>query len=608
MWWKIIQFNQVETSPRNQHMKRQKHLSQNLLHYMDLATWNCPTELKMPKVLSTSKTTTRSVSYGVFWLLYTHKQIRVPFVIYADFEALATKYDSCLPNPNKSSTTHQTIFDPCGYAYQVVCANDKYSKPPVVYRGINAATHFIDQIMEEEIYIKEKLSNPEPLIMNNETEFQFQNAKNCHICGKVFTADDIKVRDHVHIGLNDDINSPLYSNYRGAACQACNLNLKEPNFIPVIFHNLVGFDSHPLVLALSKYKEKKLNCIAKNMENYISFSLGDLRFIDSYQFMSSSLESLISNLSKDGLENFQQFRKFFTNDEKARLLLRKNVYCYDYIDSFEKFNETHLPPREGFYNKLRGEPISDEDYQQACDVWNTFNMKTLGDFHDLYVLTDTLLLADVFEKFRTMTLSYYSLDACWFLTAPGLSFSAAMKKSNVTLELLTDPLMYNFFESSMRGGISVISKKYAKANNPYIPESYNPEQPTSYLMYYDATSLYSSVMGTQKLPTGLFRWLNHQEMDSFDVKNIPKDGDKGYFLEVDLMYPEYLHDAHNSYPLAPTHKVVSDDELSPYSDKLWKQLFGKQRRVKTSKLIPTQVYTLLKTRTILSFRCHFHYL
>lgn len=212
-----------------------------------------------------------------------HKQIRVPFVIYADFEALATKYDTCLPNPDKSSTTHQTIFDPCGYAYQVVCANDKYSKPPVVYRGLNAATHFMEQIMQEEIYIKEKLSNPEPLIMNNETEFQFQNAMNCHICGKVFTANDIKVRDHVHIGFNVDTNSPLYSNYRGAACQVCNLNLKEPNFIPIIFHNLVGFDSHPLVLALSKYKDIKLNCIAKNMENYISFSLGFYRFLSVYE-------------------------------------------------------------------------------------------------------------------------------------------------------------------------------------------------------------------------------------------------------------------------------------------------------------------------------------
>lgn len=316
---------------------------------------------------------------------------------------------------------------------------------------------------------------------------------------------------------------------------------------------MIGFDEHFLVLALSKYKMKKIQCIGKNMEKYISFSLGDLRFIDSYQFMSSSLETLISNLAENGLEKFNNLRKTFTNDNKARLLLRKNVYCYDYIDCFEKFDETQLPSKDKFYNILKNEPISNEDYQQACNVWNTFNMKTLGDFHDLYVLTDTLLLADVFEQFRDLTMDFYKLDACQFITAPGLAWNAALKMSKVTLELLTDPLMYNFFESAMRGGVSVISKKFAKANNPYIKKTYNPKKPTSYLMYFDATSLYSSIMGNEKLPTGLFRWLSQDEIESFNVQNVSEDGDKGYFLEVDLIYPENLHDAHNSYPLAPTH-------------------------------------------------------
>lgn len=365
-----------------------------------------------------------------------HKQMRIPFVIYADFEAIANKYSTCLPNPQRSSTTHQTVFHMSGYAYTVVCSNDKYSKPPKIYRGKDAADDFIKSLLEEEINIKQILSNPEPLIMNYETESRFQKAETCHICGKAFTAKDIKVRDHTHIGENGNVDSTEYSNFRGAACQSCNLNLKVPNFIPVIFHNLTGFDSHPLVLALSKYKDKKITCIAKNMEKYISISFGDIRFIDSYQFMNSSLETLISNLSQNGANNFKQFRKTFPNDSDFELLLRKNVYCYDYIDSFEKFNETQLPPKEAFYNKLKDESISENDYQQARNVWRNFNMNTLGDFHDLYVLTDTVLLADVFEKFRDLTMDYYGLDACWYLTSPGLAWNAALKMSGITLELL----------------------------------------------------------------------------------------------------------------------------------------------------------------------------
>lgn len=176
-------------------------------------------------------------------------------------------------------------------------------------------------------------------------------------------------------------------------------------------------------------------------------------------------------------------------------------------------------------------------------------MKNLRDFHDLYVLTDTVLLADVFEKFRDMTMDYYQLDACNFMTASGLAWSAALKMSGVTLELLTDPIMYNFFEMAKRCGVSTISTKYAQGNNAYVLETFNPNKPTSYLMYYDATSLYASVMGSEKLPTGFFRWLSQDEINKFGIQNVPNDGDIGYFLEVDLLCPQSLHDRHKLYPL-----------------------------------------------------------
>ena len=260
------------------------------------------------------------------------KCTRVPFVIYADFECYAKKMDGCTPNSNSSSTTHQTKFEACGYSYVVVSSNDKYSKPPVVYRGDDAVRHFFENMCKEEEYIGEKLTQIEPLIMNVDTEKQFQNATHCYTCKRLFTDKLIKVRDHDHLGVTGDVESPNYSNYRGAACQRCNLNLQHPSFIPIYFHNLRNFDMHLLLSQAGQYKNKKLTCIPNNMEKYISFSLGKLRFLDSYQCMSSSLETLVDNLKADGLKHFKQFRKAFPSDDIAKLLLQKNEYCYDYVD------------------------------------------------------------------------------------------------------------------------------------------------------------------------------------------------------------------------------------------------------------------------------------
>lgn len=262
------------------------------------------------------------------------------------------------------------------------------------------------------------------------------------------------------------------------------------------------------------------------------------------------------------------------------------MYCYDYVDSHDKFNETSLPPKTAFYNRLKRENISDEDYQHVQMAWNTLNMKTLGEYHDLYLLTDVLLLADVFERFRTMTIDYYCLDACHFFTSPGLARQAALKMSGVTLDLLTSPDMYNMFELGCRGGISMISKKYSRANNKYI-DGYDSTKPSSYIMYYDSNNLYGHAM-SQPLPTGLMHWLDEDEIERFDLHKIPIDGSNGYMLEVDLEYPEELHSTHNSYPLAPSHKIVQEDELSPYSRLLHRDLYGEHlKRAKTTKLIPT---------------------
>ncbi|VDI40534.1 Hypothetical predicted protein [Mytilus galloprovincialis] len=319
--------------------------------------------------------------------------------------------------------------------------------------------------------------------------------------------------------------------------------------------------------AIGKVEGKKLNCIANNMEKYISFSLGCMDFIDSLQFMSSSLQRLVENLSKEGSSKFRHMTNYF-GEENIHLLLRKQVYPYEYFDSTSKFSECKLSPIEAFNSSLSGEGITTLEYAHAQQVWQLFNIQNLGQYHDLYVLSDVLALADVFENFREICLNYYGLDAAHFYTSPGLAWQAALKMTGVNLELLTDIDMHLFVEKGLRGGISMISQRYAKANNKDVPD-YNENQPKSHLMYLDANNLYGWAM-SQALPVKGFKWLSDSEIEKLHISDIADDDENGYILEVDLEYPRELHNDHCEYPLAPEKLKVTDDMLSPYAKSYWR--------------------------------------
>ena len=229
------------------------------------------------------------------------------------------------------------------------------------------------------------------------------------------------------------------------------------------------------------------------MEKNISFSLGNLRFIDSCQFLNASLEGLVNNLAADSKDKCTHLcsEKLHHQD----LLIRKGVYPYDYVDGLAKLLEPQLPSKSYFYSILKEEDITEEDYNHARDVWNTFNCQTMGGYHDLYLQCDVLLLADVFKIFRKVCLDKYALDPAHYYTSPGLSWDAMLKHTKVKLDLLTDIDMILMVEQGMRGGISMISNKYAKANNPYV-EDYDATKSKSYITYLDANNLYGSMDGT----------------------------------------------------------------------------------------------------------------
>ena len=257
--------------------------------------------------------------------------------------------------------------------------------------------------------------------------------------------------------------------------------------------------------------------------------------------MASGLGALVKNLERKKFVNLAKY----CGGKKFDLLLRKGVFPYDYFDGPSRMEDTSLPPREDFYSKLNDEHISQEDYEHAKEVWKVFECKTLKRY-DIYLKSDVLLLADVFESFRDICVEHYSLDPAWYYTSPGLAWDAMLRKTDVCLELLKDPDMRLLFEKGIRGGMSVITKGHGEANKPYMA-NYYPEKPSKYIMYLDANNLYGWAM-SKPLPVRGFKWMTDDEQRNWR--------DHRCILEVDIEDLSHLHDAHNDYPLASERKKV----------------------------------------------------
>ena len=466
-----------------------------------------------------------------------------PFVVYADIECKTTKLEIPDLNQESSYTIKTQYHEPISYVFRLVSYNQLVMEnKTLIYVGEDC----MDNLVEELEYLVSLIYNKPQAkqIYEREDKITQANSHICHLCGKRFGTEKQKIADFDY----------FTGEYLGASHKKCK-NTK-PDFIPIFFHNLAGYDSHLFITKLaSNFRGESVNVIPTNEQKYISFIKSKqvgvnrdetgkelniyfkLRFVDSLKFMNAGLETLANNLPKNKFKNLEE--RF--SGKQLELAKRKSIFPYDWFDSEEKLKQKCLPPIEDFYSTLYEQDITREDYNFAQEVWKEFNCQTFKDYVEIYNLIDTLLLADIFENFREICFDNYGIDPACYYTSPGLFWDAMLKETGIHLELLSDIDMFLFFKRMIRGGISIISTRYAKSNNPYMGDLYDAKKENNYIMYYDANNLYGSIM-MGKMPYGGFKWMENKELDNWKE------------------YPKELHDLHNDLPLCPenikTNKVI----------------------------------------------------
>ena len=503
-----------------------------------------------------------------------------PFVYYCDLETVL------VPNPDvkkTGSTIKKKIHQPIAISLLRCCTVKKYSHThPIIHVGKDCIEKFYQELKKEIDFMDDVLSTVNhPIDMTEEQELAHRCATECYVCNK-FLQPEEKLRDHNHLKKR--------RNYLGAICNECNLNRTDTKMTrtPLIFHNGGRFDIHFLIQKLHVLHQPVTRLLGKTSENIMSMELFGKRLvvIDSINHLSSSLGALVEILKKSDKPLEHTARSLDFDQDALALLSRKGVFPYDFLESEELLYETReLPEREKFYDELAEKDIDQEDYTHAKTVWKYFNCKNLLDYMVVYLQSDVTLLADVFENYRKFFHEKFSLDCTRYLSLPALSYDCMLKYTGNKLDFIYDKETYDFLKKGIRGGVSMIPHRYAEANNPGL-ESYDTTRPTSYLVYLDCNALYSSVM-TKKLPYKKLKWVSLTKEDVLSIaESYDAEDSVGYLIECDLKYPTRIHDLTKDLPLAPEHRTVTEEMLSPYTKQMRDELGIAKDKI--PKLLSTQ--------------------
>ena len=499
--------------------------------------------------ITTIKTSNES---HLHWKKHFHKN-PLYFRIYADFEADNEKDNSIVGN----KTTNIYKQNPVLNGYHIVSEleyvlKSEYYKSPLGYDNVD---WFVNEIIKLEnkmaFYFK---STNKDIIMTPEDEEDFINNNICQFCEKNIESD--KVRDHCH----------LTGKYRGPAHNTCNINVtqKQSNFIPFIFHNFSNYDCHMFFKKLVNMKNNKVkfDIIPKTNEEYISVTYGCIRFIDSYRFLSFGLDSLVKNLDED---DFKILKKEFP--DKWQYLNKKLAYPYEYFNSIDDYKKpVHNLENKDFFSKLKNKCLDDNEIDRTREIIKKFNIKNGKELTQLYLKSDVILLADVFEKFIKISVEEYGINPLYCVSLPGYTWQCGMKYTDIKLQTLQDKDMILLLENNIRGGISsIMGHRYMKSNE------------NKKILYFDANNLYGHSM-SEPLPYDEIKFDKNIELE--DILNTPDDSDIGYFIEVDLKYPDNIKQKTKNFPFAPENKKINPDNFNDYMNEIKPDTY-----IQSSKLI-----------------------
>lgn len=498
-----------------------------------------------------------------------------PIYIVADFEALIVENVHIPFAIGIKVVTTKPFDNLLNFPIKIIFAIDEQD---------NIVEKLYDYITKEvEPKIKNLIKNAPfkkcPKLSYREQEL-YDDAEDCHICKGEFIENDknyMKVRDHCHYtGV-----------YRGAAHSICNLQFNYYKYdLPIIFHNLRNYDGHFIVKGLKNIikqriankQTKSVGCIATTIEKYLTFNLGNMKFMDSYCFLQSSLDSAVESLKDSGLDKFKYIHELGVKD--PTYLFAKGTMPYEWLDSFDKLNESKLPPIECYQSKLTGEGLNEESYKVELKAWDVFECNSMKDYIEQYLKRDVLLLADVFDNFRNMCYDNMKLDILYYLGLPGYSWDAMLKMTGIELGLITEDNidLFNLIESNIRGGQSFSMLRYAK----HVEGEVN----NHYILGLDQKNLYGWCM-SQNLPIGNFK--EEFGLTKDDLLKINPDDELGYLLYFDeITFSEDIHDYFNDYPPVSEKMIIPDEWRSEYQREIRKKSSNSEKLVNT--LTPKKNY------------------
>ena len=486
----------------------------------------------------------------LYWKKHFHKN-PLYFRIIADFEADNEKDNSKIGNKTTNIYKQNPVLN--GY-YIISELNDVlesgYYESPLGYDNVE---WFVKEVIKLEnkmaVYFKK---TKKEIIMTQEDEEKYKN-NICRFCEKNIESD--KVRHHCH----------LTGKYRVPAHNVCNINVKQKdsNFIPFVFHNFGNYDCHMFFKRLVDLKKDKVKfeIIPKTNEEYISVRYGCIRFIDSYRFLSESLDKLVKNLDE---ADSKILKKEFP--DKYQYLNKKLAYPYQYFNSIDDYKKpVDNLKKEDFFSKLKNDYPDDDERERTKEIIKLFNIKDGEELTKLYCKSDVILLSDVFEKIVKVSTKEYKINPLYCVSLPGYTYQCALKYTDIKLQTLQDKYLILLIENNIRGGISsVMGDRYVKSDE------------NNKIIYADATNLYGHSM-SQFLPYDEIKF--EKDISLEKILNTPDDNDIGYCLEVDLKYPDNIKEKTKYFPFCPENKKINADKYKDYMKKIKPKSYIKSKKL-----------------------------